>query len=42
MHVGGIFDVQLKTGQKKGKRQIKVCDDSGMIVEICVWSPAAN
>lgn len=39
--VGEMFEIQLKNGTMKGKRNIKVVDDSGMEIEVHIWAPAA-
>jgi len=40
--VGEVFEIQLKNGQMKGKRNIKVVDESGMEIEVHIWAPAAH
>ena len=40
--VGSLADVTLKNGSVKQKRMIKVADESGMTVDVCVWAPPAH
>lgn len=42
VNVGPMTEIQLKNGQMKGKRNIKVADESESTIDVCIWAPAAH